>query len=931
MLGLLSRFFDLNQKEVSRLKVIVEKINSYEPEIKKYKTNDFAAKTAELRERIAGGELLSGILPEAFALVREATVRTLGKRHFDEQMIAAIALSEGKIAEQKTGEGKTLSAVPALYLHALTGKGSHLVTVNDYLARRDAGWNGSIFSILGMKVGITIHDDQLRGFIFDPQYNDPTHGDERLAHLKPISRPEAYKADIVYGTNSEFGFDYLRDNMVQRVEEMTQAEHYFAIVDEVDSILIDEARTPLIISAPDTEPTQKYYDFARLIERLSGDTDFILDEKHKSASLTDHGIKKVEKMLGVDNLYERDFETIHHLENALKARTIFIKDRDYVIKDDQIIIVDEFTGRLMFGRRWSEGLHQAVEAKEGVKIQQESRTLATVSIQNYFRMYERLGGMTGTAATEAEEFHKIYKLDLISVPTHRPMVRTDHADQVYKTTRAKYAAIVEEINQLHKKGQPILVGTRSIEQNEILGDYLRRKGVPHSLLNAKNHEKEAEIIADAGKKGSVTVATNIAGRGVDIILGGAQPPDPKYAISDKISEKEYEKKMNVWEKAHEEVVRLGGLHILGSERHESRRIDNQLRGRSGRQGDPGSSRFFVSLEDEIMRLFGGEQVSNLMTMLKIPEDQPIEHGMVSKSIEQAQVKVEGFYFDQRKHLVEYDDVMNRQREIIYKTRRSVLAGEDLKGKLGELISQEIDNLATLYAPEGYTEAEVDRIIHGFGELIPFDDASEKNLKLQVYSLKTKEKIGDFLKNLAIKAYDGREKQLGEKVMREVEKFAYLTSIDSLWMDHLDAIDDLREGIGLRGYGQREPLVEYKNEAFQMFERLVAQINSEVIRRLFRVQVGPAIGPTPVVVDTTPTEAISTTPVKELTPVEGEVVTAPAPSGGLSDLANAMSGLGATNPSIVKPHKDLGRNDPCWCGKKKPDGTPLKYKHCHYPN
>ncbi|MCL5125290.1 MAG: preprotein translocase subunit SecA, partial [Deltaproteobacteria bacterium] len=559
MLGILSRFFDLNQKEVQRLKLVAERINVFEPEVKKYKEKDFAAKTAEFKERINGGELLTEVLPEAFALVREATVRALGKRHFDEQMMAAVALSEGKIAEQKTGEGKTLSAVPALYLHALTGKGSHLVTVNDYLARRDAGWNGPIFQLLGMKVGVTIHDDQLRGFVFDHEYNDSSHGDERLAHLKPVSRPEAYKADVVYGTNSEFGFDYLRDNMVQRLDDMTQRGHYFAIVDEVDSILIDEARTPLIISAPDTEPTKKYYEFARLVERLSSDTDFTIDEKHKSASLTDHGIKKVEKMLGVENLYEKDFETIHHLENALKARTLFLRDKDYVVKEDQIIIVDEFTGRLMFGRRWSEGLHQAVEAKEGVKIQQESRTLATVSIQNYFRMYERLAGMTGTAATEAEEFHKIYKLDVVSVPTHKPMIRVDNPDLVYKTTRAKYAAVADEISQLYKKGQPVLVGTRSIEQNEILGDYLKRKGVPHSLLNAKNHEKEAQIIADAGKKGSVTVATNIAGRGVDIILGGAQPPDPKYVTSEKVPERDYEKKMKAWEKAHDEVVKLGGF------------------------------------------------------------------------------------------------------------------------------------------------------------------------------------------------------------------------------------------------------------------------------------------------------------------------------------------------------------------------------------
>jgi preprotein translocase subunit SecA len=921
MLGFLSRFIDLNQKEIQRLRGITEKINHLEPEYQKFDQKDFAAKTAEFKERLAGGTLLFDLLPEVFALSREAVVKTLGKRLFDEQMIAAISLAEGKIAEQKTGEGKTLTAVPALYLHALTGKGTHLVTVNDYLARLGAGWNGSIFQMLGMNVGVVIHSEQLQGFIFDPSYNDPTHGDERLSHLRPIPRNEAYKTDIVYGTNSEFGFDYLRDNMVQRLEDMTQRGHYYAIVDEVDSILIDEARTPLIISAPDTEPTQKYYDYAKLVERLSPKTDFSVDEKHKTANLTDAGIKKIEKALGIDNLYEKDFESIHHLENALRAKTLFILDKDYVVKDDQIIIVDEFTGRLMFGRRWSEGLHQAVEAKEGVKIQQESRTLATISIQNYFRMYERLAGMTGTAATEAEEFHKIYKLDVIVVPTHKPMVRLDNPDLIYKTTKAKYSAVVEEIAALYKKGQPVLVGTRSIEQNEILGDYLRRKGVPHNLLNAKNHEKEAQIIADAGKRGSVTVATNIAGRGVDIILGGMAPIDPQYAITDKLSEKDYKKAIEKWQAAHDEVVSLGGLHILGSERHESRRIDNQLRGRSGRQGDPGSSRFYVSLEDEIMRLFGGEQVAKMMTMLQIPEDQPIEHGLVSKSIEQAQVKVEGFYFDQRKHLVEYDDVMNKQREIIYKARKEVLEGQNTKEKLQDLIKKEIDNLTTLYAPEGYTVEEVDRIIHGFASLIPFDSASEQNLKLEVFNLKTKEKIRDFLVNLALRAYEEREKQLGPNLAREVEKFAYLSSIDSLWMDHLDAVDDLREGIGLRGYGQRDPLVEYKNEAFQMFERLMTQIDGEVVRRLFRVQVNQA--PTPVAVPVAP--QTPTADVADIAKAISSLAPKTPPAGGLADLANAMSNLGSTNAAVANPHKNLGRNDPCWCGSGK------KYKKCHYPN
>jgi preprotein translocase subunit SecA len=937
MLGIFSRFVDVNQKEIDRFRAIVAKINVLEPEIKKYKAKDFAAKTAELRERLTNGALLTELLPEAFALAREASWRTIGKRPYDEQLMAAIALADGKIAEQKTGEGKTLSAVPALYLHALGGKGTHLVTVNDYLARRDAGWNGPIFHLLGMMVGVTIHDEQLRGFVFDPEYNDPTHGDERLAHLRPVERQVAYKSDVIYGTNSEFGFDYLRDNMVQRREDMVQRGHYFAIVDEVDSILIDEARTPLIISAPGSDPTQKYYDFARLVERLSPE-DYTIDEKHKTANLTDDGIKKAEKILGVSNLYERDYETIHHLENALRAKTLYLKDKEYVVRDNQVIIVDEFTGRLMFGRRWSEGLHQAVEAKEGVEIQQESRTLATVTIQNYFRMYERLAGMTGTAATEAEEFHKIYKLDVDVLPTHKPMIRADESDLVYKTVKAKYNAVADLIAELHKKGQPILVGTRSIEQNEVLGSILERRHVPHNLLNAKNHEHEAEIIAEAGRKGAVTVATNIAGRGVDIILGGSPPPDPKYAISEKLSEKEYEKQLKSWEKSHEEVVAAGGLYVIGSERHESRRIDNQLRGRSGRQGDPGKTHFYVSLEDEIMRLFGGDQVAGWMTRLNIPEDQPIEHSLINKSIQQAQVKVEGFYFDQRKHLVEYDDVLNKQREIIYGRRKEILQGENLREKFTGLLKSEINNLTTLYAPEGYTVEEVDRMVRGFAELIPFDDASQKNISLQVFNLKTKQAMNDFLTDLALKAYAEREKQLGE-VMREVERFAYLVSIDSLWMDHLDAVDDLREGIGLRSYGQRDPLVEYKNEAFQMFERLMSQIDGEVIRRLFRVQIGPAAGQAPVIVEPTPPEVAA--PAKVVTGKtanEGDLSqmaaamsgltaapTATVTSGGLGEMAKAMAGLGAVNPANKNPHKGLGRNDPCWCGSGK------KYKKCHYPN
>ncbi len=668
MLNIFSRFLDLNKREVDRLQKIVEKVNSFESKIKRLKDKDFSIKTEEFKKRLAKGETLEQVLPEAYALVREATERVLGMRHYDVQLMAAVALFEGRVAEQKTGEGKTLSAVPALYLRALTGQGVHLVTVNDYLARRDAGWNAPIFHFLGMGTGSIIQEG--KSFIYDPKFNDTSHGDERLAHLKSVERKIAYQSDILYGTNNEFGFDYLRDNMVSTLTEMVQRGHYFAIVDEVDSVLIDEARTPLIISAPDTEPTQKYYKFASLVEKLNSDTDYKLDEKAKSASLTEQGIMKVEKILGVDNLYEKEFESIHHIENALRAKTLYLRDKDYVVRDNQVTIVDEFTGRLMVGRRWSDGLHQAVEAKEGAVIQQESKTLATISFQNYFRMYEHLSGMTGTAATEAEEFRKIYKLEVVSIPTHRPMARADQSDTIYKTLRGKYGAIVDDISELYKKGQPVLVGTTSIEKNEIISEYLKRKKVPHNVLNAKNHEKEASIIAEAGKPGAVTVATNMAGRGVDIVLGGPREDTKR------------------WKELHEKVVKAGGLHVIGTERHEARRVDNQLRGRSGRQGDPGSSRFYLSLEDDLMRIFGGEQISGIMDRLNLPEDTPIENVLISKAIEQAQVKVEGFHFDTRKRLVEFDDVANQQREIVYTLRKRILESDDLKEEIiGKLKSQ----------------------------------------------------------------------------------------------------------------------------------------------------------------------------------------------------------------------------------------------------
>ncbi|MFH0943520.1 MAG: preprotein translocase subunit SecA, partial [Candidatus Beckwithbacteria bacterium] len=818
MFKFLTRLLDTNEREVKRLRLMVEKINYQGDNFKKYKGDDFKTKTEEFKARLKKGESLDDLLVEAFALGREAADQTLGLRPYDEQLMAAIAFHEGKIAEQKTGEGKTLSAVPALYLNALSGKGCHLVTVNDYLAQRDAGWNGPIFDLLGVSVGVIIHEKAYR---FDLKFTNSAVDDPKLKHLKEVSRQEAYQADITYGTNNEFGFDYLRDNMVQSLKQMAQRGHNFAIVDEVDSILIDEARTPLIISAPDTEPTQKYYQFASLVNQLSKETDYESDEKHKTVNLTEHGIKKIEKKLGVNNLYEKDFDTIHHLEQALKAREHFQKDVDYVIKDDEIIIVDEFTGRLMFGRRFSEGLHQAIEAKENVTIKQESKTLATISFQNYFRMYAILSGMTGTAATEAEEFKKIYNLETVVIPTHKPMIRADAADMVYKTTRAKYAAIVAEVEERHTKGQPILIGTTSIEKNQIIDEMLKRKKIPHQILNAKNHLKEASIISQAGEIGAVMVATNMAGRGVDIVLGG----DP-VAVPAK-----------EWQKNHEKVIQLGGLHVIGIERHESRRIDNQLRGRAGRQGDPGSSRFYVSLEDEIMRIFGGEQISKLMTTLKMPEDVPLEHSMVSKAIEQAQVKVESFHFDSRKHLVEYDDVMNKQREIIYKKRKQILEAEtDSKERLNQILFDEADLIVEKNLQPSTKLPDTEAVVNELITIVPFDPGSQKRVLTQLKPILETDKLKLALKEIITKTYEQREKQVGSELMRQVEKLVMLNTIDRLWIDHLDAVDDLREGIGLRGYGQRDPLVEYKGEAFNMFERLIGTIDYEISRRIFRVQV-----------------------------------------------------------------------------------------------
>ncbi len=943
MLPLLRNLFDSNDKEVGKLAKIVTEINSLEDQAKKLKKTDFPKKTEELKKRLEKGESIEGILPDAFSLAREAAHRTIGQRHYDVQLIAAIALSSGKIAEQKTGEGKTLSAVPALYLHSLTGKGVHLVTVNDYLARRDAGWMGPVFDLLGISVSSIISE---QSFVFDPKFTNHEARDFRLTHLRPTNRKEAYQAGVVYGINSEFGFDYLRDNMQQSIENVVQRGYYFAVVDEVDSVLIDEARTPHIISAPDETPTNKYYEYAKLVDKLSSDTDYKIDEKLHTAHLTDHGLSKIEKLFGIENIYEKDFDTVYHIEAALKARTLFKKEKDYIVKEGQVILVDEFTGRLMEGRRLSEGLHQAIEAKEGVAIQRESKTLATVSLQNYFRMYERLAGMTGTAVTEAQEFHKIYELDVLVVPTNKQMIRNDLSDSIYKTARAKFSAVVTEIEEANKKGQPVLIGTTSIEKNEILSQLLKRRGIKHEVLNAKNHVREAEIIAKAGEKGAVTVATNMAGRGVDIILGGETPVNADG--TDKVGTKEYDE----WRKKHDEVLNLGGLFVIGTERHESRRIDNQLRGRSGRQGDPGKSKFFVSLDDDIMRIFGGDSIAGLMTRFNLPENVPLEAGIVSRAIEQAQSKVEGFNFDRRKYLVEYDDVLNKQREIIYSRRRKIL--ENLKDKnfsLKDDISEKIHSSISsmVIAQEAEDVTSENKIVTEFSTIIQFDEKSKKEIADQVSKKESIESKINFLFDIAKKIYEVREKQMGGPVMRQIEKWVTLSVIDKMWMDHLDAVENVREGIGLRAYGQKDPLVEYKNEAFRMFEALDAGIDDEIAHRIYKVHLATP-GHTHVHAEEQPAGEelgadeksqnsevrVQSSELKPKSSRPSSPSSIPSPDSSLpqsplaSVIPNPASVITNQDPNAVsggqtiKKNK-IGRNDPCWCGSGK------KYKKCHYPN
>ena len=781
MLGFLKKLFgDDNENEIRRMEEYVERINSLEPSMQKLSDASLAAKTVEFRQRLENGETLDLLLPEAFAAVREASLRTTGMRHFDVQLLGGVTLHEGKIAEMKTGEGKTLVATLAVYLNALEGKGVHLVTVNDYLAKRDSEWMGKIYNFMGLSVGLISH-----GLDFD-------------------ERKAAYAADITYGTNNEFGFDYLRDNMVIYSDQMVQRPLNYAIVDEVDSILIDEARTPLIISGPGEKSTDLYYVLAKVVPKLKEGEDYTVDEKLHTVAPTEIGVAKTEKALNVRNLYDNEnMELSHHFNQALRAHALMHRDKDYVVKDGEVIIVDEFTGRLMFGRRYSDGLHQAIEAKEGVKIERESQTLATITFQNYFRMYNKLAGMTGTAKTEEQEFRKIYGLDVIVIPPHRPMVRLDHPDVIYKTKRGKYKAAVSEIAELYAKGQPVLVGTTSIVQSEDLSAMLKRQGVPHSVLNAKFHEMEAQIISQAGQRAAVTIATNMAGRGTDIVLGDGVPE-------------------------------LGGLHIIGTERHESRRIDNQLRGRSGRQGDPGSSRFYLSLEDDLMRLFGAENISSLMDKLGMEEDEPIEHSLITRSIEQAQKKVEAQHFNTRKHVLEYDDVMNQQREVIYGQRRQILHGENLRENIFFMIEKLIDHGMELFANEKTHPEEWD--LDGLIEYAVDLFAAEGDLTKADLESMSREEVREDLLEAANENYDRREVLFGADNMRELEKVVMLKVVDAKWMDHLDAMDMLRQGIGLRAYGQKDPLIEYKIEAFDMFGQMIEHIQEDIVRYIYRVNI-----------------------------------------------------------------------------------------------
>jgi preprotein translocase subunit SecA len=890
-----------NERELKRLKPIVERINALEPSMQKLSDAELQRKTVEFKERLEKGESLDSLLPEAFAVVRETARRVLGMRPFDVQLMGGIVLHQGKIAEMKTGEGKTLVATLPAYLNALTGKGVHIVTVNDYLAKRDAEWMGPIYRFLGLTVG----------YITSGMDNE--------------ERKKAYLCDITYGTNSEFGFDYLRDNMKYSLEDMVQRGHYYAIIDEVDSVLIDEARTPLIISGPSEESTDLYYYVDEIVRKLKKDVHFTVDEKSKSAHLTEEGIAECERLLGIKNLYHpRYVRLVHHINQALRAHHLFKRDVDYMVKDGKVIIVDEFTGRLMPGRRWSDGLHQAIEAKERLRIEAENQTLAMITIQNYFRMYEKLAGMTGTAETEAAEFKEIYNLDVVVIPTHKPMIREDLPDLVFRTMKEKFERVVQEIEENYRKGRPVLVGTTSIEKSEILSRMLKKKKIPHQVLNAKHHEKEAQIIAQAGRSHAVTIATNMAGRGVDILLGGnpeglakMQLENEGYDVS-QIPERDWYEALNMakegkdpttkyperWaqvlyekvlecQKDAEKVRALGGLYIIGTERHESRRVDNQLRGRSGRQGDPGATRFFLSLEDDLLRLFGSDKIKAFIDKLGLPEGEPLEHPWLSKAIEQAQKKVEAYHFDIRKHLLEYDDVMNMQREVIYSQRKEILKSESIKDWILSLIDETCEELVeeTILSERNLQPEEVEALVKRYQEVFAIPLKLPENLT-------TKSEILTYLQDFTKQKYEEREKNIGSDLMRNLEKYFLLTTIDNLWKEHLLMLDHVKESVGLRGYGQKNPLQEYKKEAYHLFVSLMKRIRETTLSYLFRIELRE--------------EAEK---VQEMVLEEGEIDE--------SRLEFAKKDVFAEEEKKNQPIKTekVGRNDPCPCGSGK------KYKKC----
>ena len=868
-MSVLGRLFDSNEAELRRLRKIVAKINALEAGTKALSDDALRARTTEFRDRLAKGETLDDILPEAFAVVREAARRKLGQRHFDVQLMGAMALHKGHIAEMKTGEGKTLVASAALYLNALAGKGAHLVTTNDYLAKTGAGWMAPIYDLLGMNVAYIAHE---KSAIYDTSVVLEAV-DERHRHWRDITRREAYLADITYGQNSEFGFDYLRDNMVDDLARMVQRDLYYAIVDEADSILIDEARTPLIISSPAEDVSEQYHRFASVAKKLRPETDYLLEEKQHAVSLTEEGIAKAEKMLGIHNMYEGDVTAVHFMDNALKAHAMYHRDKEYVVKDGEVVIVDEFTGRLMPGRRWSDGLHQAVEAKEGVKIQRETRTFATITIQNYFRMYEKLAGMTGTAATEAEELFKVYKLEVTQIPTHRPMIRKDDPDLVYATEKGKWNALIVDVKERNQRGQPVLIGTTSVEKSQQLSDELRRHGIKHEVLNAKNHEREALIIAEAGQRGAVTLSTNMAGRGVDILLGQG-------------------------------VVDLGGLHVIGTERHEARRIDNQLRGRSGRQGDPGTTRFFNSLEDDLIRIFASDRVAGLLGKMGMNDEAPIESGMVTGAITQAQIKVETRNFDMRKRALEFDDVLNNQRNEIYKDRRKILEKGDVRETVLDFLHDEasaiVDAEATSPDPEDW---DLDKLAAALGALVGRELASGS------FGQPTGlEELRENVAQIVDDAYAAKEAELGDpEVMRAVERWVMLRTIDTHWVEHLTAMEELREGIYLRGYGQQDPLVAYKREAHDYFQQMQSRVAAGVAQTVLRVSVRTA------------EQAEQTEQQQGSAPQQTSTSGNGTTSTGRADLRTNRDEQG---PTTSTGKAKLGRNDPCWCGSGK------KFKKCH---